>query len=288
MALFKKERTEPEKRSEIERLLVEEFARNGVTGGLVHDPDDPLNTQLRSPAGTYGFANILIATLPEPEKRWTQLVRDHVRRVTTKNETPDLNDPGTQSMLRARLMPGDVGRMIEVAYATPFASDLIEILCLDLPETVKTISDSELAGLDIDALRAVGRSNLAREAATRSELAPGVVLFEGESFFVASQLVDPTFVARLLGAAPLGFVAALPDRHTLIVHIVTGAESAVAVSQMARLMATIDRDHRPGGLLSPQLYYLSPTGVQQITETSPDGEIQILADGAFLEAINGD
>jgi hypothetical protein len=288
MALFRKARSEREMRADLERLLVEEFERQGVTGELMHDPDDPLNTQLRSAAGTYGFANILLVTLSEPEKRWAQLIRDHVRRVSTKHDMPDLSDPGTLAMLRARIMPDDISQMIEVRYATPFASDLIEILCLDLPETVKTISDSELTGLDVAALRAVGRANLALESVSFSDVGGDILMFEGESFFVPSQLVDPQFVARQLGAAPRGIVAGLPDRHTLLVHVVKGAASVTAISTMAGFMSTVDRDQRPGGFLSPHLYYLSSAGTQQITELSPDGETSILAGGAFLEAINGE
>ena len=286
MGIFTKKRTEPEKRAELERLLVAEFTARGITGELVRDPDDPLNTQLRHGNGAFGFSNVMILALPEPERLWKQIVRDHVHRMTSVQKKPDLRDSSTHDQLRARIMAEDVRPMIPVEYAKPFAAGLIEMLCLDLPETVTTLNDSDLAGLDLEAVRATARRNLRREPLERTQVAPGILLFGGPSFFVASQLLDPEFARLHLGATPRGYVAAIPDRHSLFVHVITGPESITAIGQLASFTSALDRDHRPGGFLSPHLYFLHDSTRQQITDYGPDAQLTIVADGAFLDAIN--
>ena len=289
MGLFSRRKAEPEKRAELEQLIVATFARHGATGELVRDSDDPLNTALHTPdRQVWGFANLMLRLLDQPERTWRQVVETHVAAILAPKETVDLGTGAGRAMLRARLFADDGPTVRDLAYALPWAPGIVEILCIDRPDTVQTVADSDVAGLDVDELRAMGRRNLQAEGIDeRVELAPGIHVVSGGSLFVASRLLDPEFLDDLLRGAPRGIVVGIPDRHTLLHHAVLGPESADPITTMASLVGHIDRDQRPGGLLSPFLYYLTRDGVQQITAYTEDGEMAITAEGAFLDAING-
>ena len=68
---------------------------------------------------------------------------------------------------------------------------------------------------------------------------------------------------------------------------ISGAESAVAITRLAQASTGVDPDVLPGGLLSPWLYFTNGSIVQRVTDLDEDGSLRVLADGYFLDAING-
>jgi len=287
MGLFTRRRSEPERRAELERRITAAFAAHGATGDMVRDPDDPLNTALHVADGAmWGYGNLMLRLLEAPERTWDRAIEAHVAALLAPRETVDLATAAGRTALRARLFTAATPPVRDLAYALPWAPGIAEILCIDRPDTVQTVSDAEVAGLDLDELRAIGRRNLQAERIDeRRELAPGIGLVSGSSLFVASRLLDPEFLDDLLRTAPRGLVVGIPDRHTLLHHAVTGPDSLEPITRLAALVGRIDRDQRPGGLLSPFLYHVTREGVQQVTDLTEDGGIAILAEGAFLAAI---
>jgi hypothetical protein len=287
VALFSRRRCESDKREDLERLITAAFTAHGTVGEMVRDPDDPLNTHFRSTTGVWGYGNLMLRLLPEPERTWRAEVDRHVAAMLRPEPQVDLSTAEGRTRLRARILPADATIGMPMAYAIPFAPGLTEVLYVDLPDTVRTVSDAMVAGSDIAELRAIGRRNLQSEVIDDvRDIGDGIILQQGQSMFVASQLLNPEFAATRVGPAPRGFVAAIPDRNTLLHHAVVGAGSATAITRLAALVGGIDRDQRPGGLLSPHTYYVSAAGVQQITFYQEDGSMAIAADGAFLDAIN--
>lgn len=293
MALFGPKRSHDEQVAEIERLAIEAFAREGITGELVRDPEDPLNTSIRTPWGAaVGLYNLTVKCLSAPERRRPRIVTDHVRSIgpLIQRETipADLRDPASFVGLRARLMPEDTARLADLSYGRPFAPGVIEVLCLDLPQTVQLLSRDMLADNDPYELFAIGRANLRLEPAPSvTELDAGLWLLEGESLFTASRMVDPAFVAERLAPCPRGVVFSIPDRHLLAFAPVTGAESVVTVQKLVMFTIRVTADDCPGGVLSPEVYYRGTDGaIQQITSRGEDGAIGIRAEGPFLDAVN--
>jgi len=286
MALFGRKRTESQKRIDMERLIVERFAAQGASGELVHDPDDPLNTHLRTSTGVWGFGNLMLKLLQQPEKAWRATIDAHVTTMLRPTQSPDLTTPAGRRLLRARIMPA-AAEPLSWDYALPFAGDLVEILCIDLPDKVMTVGDEMLVGSDVSELRAIGRLNLQAEGIDEyTEVAKDIMLAEGQSLFVASQVLNPEYVSARIRPGTAGFVVAMPNRHTLLHHVVRGAESVATISRLAGYVWSIDRDTRPGAFLSPHTFYISPEGAQQITHVDADGEMTIRAEGPFLDAIN--
>jgi hypothetical protein len=274
--------------AQLERLAVKEFARAGRRGELVRDPDDPYNTQLVTEAGTFGFANLYIALLASAPRDRVRLARAHVASVGSAAgfEEPDLDDEEVVAGLRSRLISSDVRALIPLEYARPFAPGVVEVLCVDLPQTVQVLGDPVLTGRNLESLFDRGRSNLRFESFERTQMDPSLTFLEGPSLFVASQLMRPGFAADVIGPAPDGWVFAIPDRHTLAFHVMNGAESVAPITRLAEIMGSVDRDNRPGGLVSEHVFYTDGRDVQQITMMDADGAWGIHADGAFLDALN--
>ena len=273
---------------DFERLVVKEFARAGRRGRVIRDPDDPFNTQLATDVGLFGFANVYLALRNSAPAARTRVAREHVLRVANmlQDPTPDLDDPASLDFLRARIVAAEVVNQVGAEYARPFAPGLTELLCLDLPQTVQTLTDQMVEGRNLDDLFARGRVNLRLETFGTSELFAGVNILEGSSLFVASQLLRPEFARDVIGPSPAGWVFAIPDRHTLAFHVIQGPDSVVPVTQLAGLIGSVDRESRPGGLVSRWIYYTDGEVVQQISRMGENGTTIIEADGPFLAAID--
>ncbi|KRC58325.1 hypothetical protein ASE14_17070 [Agromyces sp. Root81] len=132
----------------------------------------------------------------------------------------------------------------------------------------------------------LGRSQLQFERIdSREEIAPGVTGITGESFFIASRVLDPRFMAAQLAQAPRGLVFFAPSRHELFIAPIRGAESVEPISNLARLAGRIDPASRPGSL-SGSLYFTDGVQFQLISDAGESGDVAVIADGPFLDAIS--
>ncbi|SIO15684.1 hypothetical protein [Agromyces cerinus] len=273
----------------IQKHAIRAFRAAGVDGPVVPDPGDALNTSIRSTAGAeYGLANLTLTCLSLPRWRWRRQIRNHVASIVagTADQQPfDLTDPEIRVGLRSRLMPEN-GLPWNLDYARRIAPGLLEVLCVDLPATVGFVSDESIAGHDAEALFALGRSQLQFERIdAREEIAPGLTALVGESFFVASRVLDPRFMAAELEGAPRGVAFFAPGRSELFIAPISGAESVEPITALARLASRLDPASRPGSL-SGALYFTDGTQFQRISDVGEDGELAVIADGPFLDAIN--
>lgn len=289
MGLFRRARSEREQIDRIHTLAAEVYARHGMSGELVPDLDDPVNASIMTERSTFGLANATIACLQAPERQWRSVLERFAASMQAAENAagPDLDRD--RANLRARLLAADALVQGMFGYARPYAPGLVEVLCLDSPQSVATVSDGSLAGRDdVDDLFATGRAQLALEPIDRREvLDDGVTVLDGGSLFIASMVLTPERIAVELGGAPNGFVFVIPDRQTILAHAMDGANSVTALQRLAGIGAGIAAEQRPGGLLSRAVYYAHGDHVQQVTELDPEtGAIRILADGPFFDALN--
>jgi hypothetical protein len=266
----------------IQSKLVRAFRAAGVSGRIEHDPADPLNAQLIADTGAvYGLANGTMACLGTPRWRWAARARAHVAAILDEPTGPiDLRDPEFRYAMRARLFPeGSLPAF--VSYARPVAPGLVEAICVDLPRTVLVLNDDVVASHDLDALFSMARTQLQFESEPeRSEIGHGVIALSGDSLFVASQVLNPRFVAAQRMSAPAGFAFLAPHRHQLLVAPVRGPESVSSVNALAHVSTSVDPATAPGGLLSTAVYFAGATGIQCISDVDERGELRL-----FLEAL---
>lgn len=278
---------------EIRRLVRAAFAARGREVAVFgdHVTDDT--------TAQFGLWNVAAACHQEPDgpRAWPAVIAEHVRRIT---EGVDAGDPFA-GLEAADLLRRTYARIMAVdalpdwtghQYARDLAPRLKEALCLDMPETIHTMTDSEVARCGgPDELRRAGLANLASlQVEERKDIqAPdgsNFTVAHGPSPYTASRaLVMPDLIASLLGPADLthGVLFGIPDRHQVIVHVIHDKTVLTTAPKMARF-AEVGYDDSPGPL-SPHLYWWRSGQWEPVTVSASAGRIGIGASGEFRRII---
>lgn len=251
----------------IQRRTIAAFARAGVVGEVDRNADDPIDTAINCADGTqYGLGNLTLLCLAHARWRWGRLIRTHVAGIVAAiaDETPvDLRDPEVRSTLRSRLMAVEAMPVVP-SYARAVAPGMIELLCLDLPTTVTTVADDSVVGHDIDALFSLARAQLQFERFDRTvDGESGLVQLDGASFFTASHVLDPGFVARE-SSGGRGIVFLAPDRHRLFLAPVTGPDALQPISLLVGIALRLEPGELAGGLVSNIVYFHDGTSLEAV------------------------
>ena len=253
-----------------------------------------IDTILLAADGTqYPLYNIITRALalPRDSAEYHEAIDGHVKGLVAAIGNPvhsSLSEAEFEAVVRVRLAHESIRQMLPLSYARPFAGDLIVALCLDTPTTVEYVSDETLEGRDVERLYQVGLANaLAEPLLGVQEVAPGVVVLEGESFFTASKAVDfEQLLGSVLPASPYGVVFGVPHRHLIVAHVLSGPESITAIGSVAQLTAMQAGEGAPGGPLSAHLYYWHDGDVEVAGGASAEGAIEIRPSERFMAVLN--
>lgn len=113
-----------------------------------------------------------------------------------------------------------------------------------------------------------------------------VHVFIADDFFGASRVIElPDLLHRTLRASipPAGALVAVPNRHMLAVHLMTGP-SVVAASKALAQFALEECEPRPGPV-SPHVYHLTPAlTATQFTRRGDDGVWRLEVQGRVADA----
>jgi hypothetical protein len=251
----------------------------------------------------FGLWNVAASCHQDERGRraWPGLVREHVRRVLASMDAPDPFSELTPDQAAAstfvRLYERDAVPRLDGFPYREFAPGLVEMLALDLPDTVAVYDESRAERLGgVDTLRAHGLANLDRqpvEQLERLDLPTGgsfhVLL--GESVHTASRaLLMPRLATELTGqeAGRHGWLLCVANRHQLAWHMVRDESVVGALQAMARF-AALGFGDAPGPL-SPHVYWWDGTGYEQLSRIDDDGALAIVVGPAFqavLEELTG-
>ncbi|ARJ06798.1 hypothetical protein GCM10010988_21190 [Cnuibacter physcomitrellae] len=209
-----------------------------------------------------------------------RLIDQHLDLVlgTATDPDPSTFDPeDLRARVRTRILPvvDDPADAERFGYGRPFAEGLITVLCIDFPQTVRTLTTRDLdqLPLGLDELYGLGQFHTDHEPIEKeTELVPGIRLFEGGSLFIASKAANLTAVT---GPAPFGTVFAVPNRHMLLTLELTGPDSLVTIQQLVSIVLTILQDPVPGGPISPDLYFSRDGMISRISSLDPSGKVTI-------------
>ena len=258
---------------------------------------DPLDPHLMGADGwVYSLHNLILSCREEPQRKWRAIVADHQSRILisrANQPAEELDAEMLRRQVRTRLLSDVEDDRLDLSYARPFAPGLIVAICIDYPETVRTIDSSTISKLSLtpdEVFRAGQENTNAEPIDERTEIAPGVWALSGTSLFVASKVVDlDTLIQTSIGPAPDGIVFATPHRGMLMYVKPEGPEFAVAVQTLliaADNMARNSNASLPGGLLSPAIYYANEGIVDVIGGRATDNDaLHINASGRFGELL---
>jgi hypothetical protein len=241
--------------------------------------------------------NIGALCLGAEPSHWPALIDEHVRLVTAPGtEVGDLSQEELDVGLYLRLV--DVASVHDpdsLAYARVVAPGLLEVISVDLPDSVATPSLEELEGRGtIGDLVARGRENLRAlllsNALRSEEMGDGRGAFTavtGDSLFVASlALLLPETVERFGGKEDWGrgILVAVPSRSRLLFRPIDHGDAALALQRMLQVSLRGFADG-PGGL-SPDVFWVRNGAWTQVT-SHESGKPKLLRGSGLREALKG-
>ena len=300
-------RSEPEQRdpefefltlqqgARLRELTREAFAEAGVEvvpHSQYLEASDGRQFGLFNVAATCGQAN-------GGESEWPEIVRAHVATTLRSLEAPDLSDLPEEDVLACTYLRVMGTTTLPpqwrewYSYARPLAGDLVEVLALDLPDSVTVLRDEDVARFGEERLREAGRRNLLADPVDSYEVAgePGsggaIHVVEGESFFTASKLLvfqELLQATRGDGDLPHGAVVSVPIRHMVVFHPVEDIDVIGAVQRLTGLTASMF-DEAPGGV-SPFVYWWRDGELTQLTGVDEEGRLSVSVGEEFTAVLN--
>lgn len=241
----------------------------------------------------YGLHNLAASVHVQPWRDWPAQVERHF---TTLRDAGQGRLPATLDELLLKLRPAR-----ELPEPPEYDSRCVlpglhALFAQDTPTAVHEILRVEaLAHLgDLDAVRARATANMVALPVPEHTMIhadpdrtdAAVHVFAGRDFFVASRvLVLRQFLATTLGveAPSYGCLVAVPNRHLLVVHMMSGAGVVAAVRAIGAI--AIGESGTSPGAISDEVYFLPPHGPgQSVLRRGPDAEATVQVDGAFGEA----
>lgn len=248
----------------------------------------------------FGLWNLAALCSGEPDREWRGLVERHVSAlIAPKPTVEDLTDDELRPMVRARLLERtSLPNPERHPHAVELAGQLVEILCVDLPDSVLTPAEAEFSrrGGALGPWLDVGRANLRAELADaeleHEPVTPddGLGRFDvllGDSVYTASfALFLPELLARA-GRADRGrgVLVTLPSRNQVAFRVVDGdgPDHAMALQHLFRF-AMAGYDGAPGGL-SPHVYWVRDGAWRQATGFDEEGQPAIHVDEELGRAL---
>jgi hypothetical protein len=234
----------------------------------------------------FGFSTLARRLSEVPAKHWAKIIDDHVRRMLASVDGPDVFDVPTEELLdRTYLRLYEADGLPEAGwwtYGREAFPGVVELLALDLPDSVATFNDEQVARHGLAELRAAGLRNLRREEAEDRVTHDGVEILAGSMFLASTVLVLRDVVLRTTGEAslPNGVLVAVPFRHQLMYHVPRDGGVVEALNAMVGIAA-----HTYGtevGPISPHVYWWREGEFHQLTHMTDD-RIEVRVEGEFAD-----
>jgi hypothetical protein len=193
----------------------------------------------------------------------------------------------------ARLYPDDALPSLDGYPHREFVPGIVEMLALDLPETVAVFDREKLAKVGgWEGLWAHGVANLRALPVERLETldAPGGGRFTallGDSVYTGSRaLLLPELATQLTGEdlSNFGWLMSVPNRHQVAWHVIRDASVISALNGMAHFTVLGFCD--APGPVSPHVYWWNGSAYEQLTRIDDTGAIAIHAGPGFTDVLN--
>ena len=273
----------------IRSLVREAFAAQGLEVTVYAD-------HVRDAQGRqFGLWNVAAACHNDErgEKAWPGVVKKHVQQIIAALDAPSpfdglsVEDAAARTYARLYEAAGLPVNLDDFPHID-FAPGLIEMLALDLPDTVAVYKKEHAERLGGWAkLREAGLANLRKEKADRLDKveAPNDGYFHalmGESVYTASRaLLMPGLAKELTGhePGPDGWLLSVPNRHQVCWHVIRDIKVLPSINGMA-LFSRLGYSDAPGPL-SPHVYWWSGTDYRQLTHYDEAGNVSVHVDPEF-------
>ncbi|MEU7727390.1 hypothetical protein AB0B78_19435 [Streptomyces sp. NPDC040724] len=158
----------------------------------------------------------------------------------------------------------------QFGYLRPVATDLLEGIAYDTPDSVRLLDDQDVARVDRDVLYAAARANLLAEPVGYDtiERPGGAVLhiIGGDSVYAASKALVFEEAVRAAGGPEIpaeGVLLTVPNRHNLVFYPLADRHVGEAVNDLAQFGLGAYEDGP--GRLSPRVFWWRAGSLTTIT-----------------------
>lgn len=278
--------------NDIRRYAADALAENGIEAVLTPDGaafarTDGLGCPLKE---------VVYSCTKQPPDRWRPFVNDMIAKFASFARSVPLVDTMEWSELstrvRSRIEPSEAVQEVgdSLSYAWALADGLREVLCIDFPDTVCSMSSEQVAAHGAERLREIARRN------TIAEPIEGVHVFEddeadvqmlyGASSFIASKILDlQALVPDYIADTSHGVVLGVPARNYLILHPVTTSKKMLAAINLMSAVCPAFCKEYPGPI-NGNLYYWKDGVLQRISRDAPEtGQVYVEFSGAIGAAL---
>ena len=246
-------------------------------------------------SSVFGLQNIAQACRQADREEWRELIAAHFDSIfEAKGDDNALEIDMTdfarlKDRLRARLYPFDITNHTAEIVHRAGPEGTLEVLALDLPTTVRTVSKAEAEnwGLDPDELLDIGRKNLhssrrLTESTFPLEQGTALKVLSGDPFYSASHalILDDYLRPDLAHGVLIG----MPKRDVLLLHEIRDMGLMEAVTAMLQIIVGMHRDG-PGSL-SPYLYWYHDGQFDIIPYEMDDDTLTLVPPEEFVELMD--
>jgi hypothetical protein len=238
-------------------------------------------------ATRYGLTNLLQAwALSEPAGR-ADLVALHFHNLFEAENTAAPTPAQLAPLIRPRVRNRDLPGAVTVPSLSQTVAEGVDaVLCVDLPTAVANLKPEEsiATGLTMPELWELAISQIDDgEPVQEDDLGSGVTAFSGDSFFVASRVLD---LEQFAGEIPEhGALAAIPHRHILLVHPIETTEALDALNLM---IGAADHFYRqgPGSIVPYVFWWRHDRALLRIPGGIRDGQRYLVPPDEFIDVLN--
>jgi hypothetical protein len=238
------------------------------------------------------FEEVVAACRKQPPDQWRSVVGEFVAKFAgyarSASSVNTMEWPELSARLRARVVSdADIERAGgKLSYAWPLADGLHEVLCIDFPDVVSYVTESQLAAHDIDRLREAGRRNTIAEPIEGVHVVEDdgaeVYMLYGASSFVASKILDlQALIPNYIRDASRGVIFGAPARNHLFLHPVSTSKKMLAsINTMSTVCPAFCKEYP--GPINGNLYYWKDSVLQRISRDEPQtGQTYVEFSGAI-------
>lgn len=279
---------------EFSGLIADYFDRRGVEFEL--DAEDGTlvpNIEALSKKSVFGLQNIAQKCAQAGRERWPALVSEHFDSLFDTGDnanalTVDMSViDDVRARIRSRLYPESILKQTSAIVYRSIADGLIEVLVVDLPKSVRTVSRGEADRwpLSDDELFMIGRRNLAASGFLNDVRVPlpGSLLhmYCGDTFYGASHLL--VFERYLTDAMPYGMVLSAPKRDVILAHYIHNIGVLEAINGI--IQVTQGMYSEGPGSLSPHIYWYRNGGLTRLPYEETEGAFKFNPPGDFADLL---
>ncbi|WP_312182448.1 hypothetical protein [Arthrobacter sp.] len=270
-------------------LTREVFAEMGFEVEM--HPDHAVDSEGRK----FGFWNISAICSGLPRTEWRTAIGEHLKNVLagfTQDPFSALTLEEAAKQTYSRLYEESALPSLEGYPHREFAPGIVEMLALDLPESVAMFDHQNAQRFGgSEALRNQGIANLQSLDVERLETIPAsgatFSCLSGNSFYTGSRAVLlPGLATQVTGKRvheELGWLLCVPNRHQVAWHIIEDASIVGAVQGMAGF--GVEAFSSVPGPVSPHVYWWNGSGYEQLTHRKDDGTLVVRVSPNFQRVI---